>query len=146
MHGYTSSKIDVLSCSLNGSSFHIDIAFGKKEFAYAFVLQINCTCIFFVLLRLRGHTLLSMQWWIREFKVTIILSSGKGMIVSGTIFLWKGTVGPQYLIGSRSPYSKVLCIKPIKMISMYPITLIPKHWVMKPSSVCIPTTIHWPEY
>ena len=58
MHGYTSNKIDVLSCSSNGSSFHIDIAFGKKEFAYAFVLQINCTCIFFVLLRLRGHTLI----------------------------------------------------------------------------------------
>ncbi len=39
---------------------NIDIAFEKKEFAYAFVLQIGLSnCIFFVLLRLRGHTLLS---------------------------------------------------------------------------------------
>ena len=41
-------------------SIQIIIAFGKKEFAYAFVLQIGLSnCIFFVLLRLRGHTLLS---------------------------------------------------------------------------------------
>ena len=53
-------KIDVLSCSSSGNSFHTDITFGKKEFAYAFVLQIGLSnCIFFVLLRLRGHTLLS---------------------------------------------------------------------------------------
>ncbi len=31
---YLNDKIDVLSCSSSGSSFHIDIAFGGKKFAY----------------------------------------------------------------------------------------------------------------
>ena len=60
------------------------------------VLQIGLrlsNCIFFVLLKIE-RAYFSFQWWIKEFH----LLPGKGMIVSGTIFLWKGTVGPQCLI------------------------------------------------
>ena len=47
-------KIDVLSCS-SGRSFHIDIACGKKSSQMHF----SCKLVLVVLLRLRGHTLLS---------------------------------------------------------------------------------------